>query len=335
MSIVVSIDCITYNQENYIGKALESFLMQKTKFDFEILVHDDASTDRTGDIIREYQDKYPNIIKPLFESENQYSKGGSKRISYTYNHSRANGKYVALCEGDDYWIDPYKLQKQVDFMESHPECSMCFHSAEVVDVTTQTKVGLIKPFNKTCILPKEILFLGGGHICPTSSLLYLKKMVDNPPEFFMKSPVGDHAYALLLSELGRIGYINEPMSVRNLWVPGSWNTIHHLDATAESEQTIKHLEGMIELLIAFNEFSKGKWEYKINKTIIVWKIIIVKLDGKEKLLENEQIKMRIKNLHSVDKLQFYIRCKFPKLFTVLVYAFRKFKKCFIHVETIN
>ena len=113
--ILVSICCITYNHEKYIRDAIEGFLMQKTDFPFEVLIHDDASTDGTADIIREYETKYPDIIKPIYQTENQYSKG--IKISATYNYPRAKGKYIALCEGDDYWIDPYKLQKQVDFLE--------------------------------------------------------------------------------------------------------------------------------------------------------------------------------------------------------------------------
>ena len=103
-------------------------MMQKTSFPFEVLIHDDASTDHTADIIREYEAKYPDIIKPVYQKENQYSK--KVRINSKYNFSRAQGKYIALCEGDDYWIDPLKLQTQFDFMESHPDCSMCFHNVE-------------------------------------------------------------------------------------------------------------------------------------------------------------------------------------------------------------
>jgi glycosyltransferase involved in cell wall biosynthesis len=116
---LVSICCITYNHEKYIQQCLEGFLIQKTTFLFEILIHDDASTDRTADIIREYETKYPDIIKPIYQTENQYSKGVI--VSAVYNWPRAKGKYIALCEGDDYWIDSYKLQKQVDFMEANPE----------------------------------------------------------------------------------------------------------------------------------------------------------------------------------------------------------------------
>lgn len=105
--------------------------MQKTTFRFEAIVHDDASTDGTADIIREYAERYPEIIKPIFETENQYSKhdGSLNRIV----GEKLVGKYVAMCEGDDYWTDESKLQKQVDYMESHSNCSLCFHKVNVLD----------------------------------------------------------------------------------------------------------------------------------------------------------------------------------------------------------
>ena len=104
---LVSISCITYNQAHFIRQCLDGFLMQKTTFSFEVLIHDDASTDGTTEIIREYESKYPEIIKPLYEKENQWTKG--RRGSAVFNYPRAKGKYIALCEGDDYWIDPLKL----------------------------------------------------------------------------------------------------------------------------------------------------------------------------------------------------------------------------------
>jgi len=100
---LVSICCLTYNHAPYIRDAIEGFLMQKTNFPVEILIHDDASTDGTADIIREYETRYPDIIKPIYQTENQYSKG--VKISWEYQFSRARGKYIALCEGDDYWTD--------------------------------------------------------------------------------------------------------------------------------------------------------------------------------------------------------------------------------------
>jgi len=124
---LVSICCIAYNQEQYIRETLDSFLKQQTSFPFEILIHDDASTDRTADIIREYAAKHPGIVKPLCQTENQHSKGIP--VGVTFNYPRAQGKYIALCEGDDFWTDPLKLQKQFDFMEANPEFALCCSDA--------------------------------------------------------------------------------------------------------------------------------------------------------------------------------------------------------------
>ncbi|MDR2410234.1 MAG: glycosyltransferase [Bacteroidales bacterium] len=123
MEPLVSVDCTTYNHATYIRQCLDGFVMQKTNFPIEIIVHDDASTDGTADIIREYEAKYPNLIKPIYQSENQYSKGVN--VWYTYVRPMMKGKYIAFCNGDDYWTDPLKLQKQVDFLESHSEYSLC------------------------------------------------------------------------------------------------------------------------------------------------------------------------------------------------------------------
>lgn len=123
--LMVTIQCLSYNHSAYIRQCLNGFVMQKTNFHFEVIVHDDASTDETAIIIQEYAEKYPQIIKPIFECENQFFKKDNSlwRIMSTHTH----GKYIAMCEGDDYWTDPYKLQKQVDFLESHPDYVMCSH----------------------------------------------------------------------------------------------------------------------------------------------------------------------------------------------------------------
>lgn len=133
--LMVSIRCLVYNHEPYLRQCLDGFVMQQTNFRFEAIVHDDASTDGSAAIIREYAAKYPDIIKPIYETENQYSKrdGSIRRIMNEHTH----GKYVAMCEGDDYWTDPLKLQKQVDFLESHPDFSMCTHRFHILEQGTQ------------------------------------------------------------------------------------------------------------------------------------------------------------------------------------------------------
>ena len=128
---LVVVWCLTYNQEDYIRDALDGFVMQQTSFPFEVIVHDDASTDGTTEIINDYAKKYPNIVKPMIETDNQWKKGGLKHIINILNEHHRRGKYIAFCEGDDFWTDKRKLQKQVDFLESHPDYSLCFHSAKI------------------------------------------------------------------------------------------------------------------------------------------------------------------------------------------------------------
>ena len=122
---LVTIRCLVYNHGPFLRQCLDGFVMQQTTFPFEAIVHDDASTDGSAAIIREYAEKYPDIIKPIYETENQYRKGTIGKIINAVMHP--DTKYIALCEGDDYWTDPNKLQLQVEFLESHPEFSLSVH----------------------------------------------------------------------------------------------------------------------------------------------------------------------------------------------------------------
>ena len=145
-SPLVTIQCLTYNHEPYIRQCLEGFVMQQTDFCFEVIVHDDASTDGTANIIREYEQKYPDIIKPIYEKENQYSKHDDSLIRIINEHTR--GKYIAFCEGDDYWIDSLKLQKQVDFLEEHHDYGAVYTDFEGYEQETGNR----KSMN---IVPKD------------------------------------------------------------------------------------------------------------------------------------------------------------------------------------
>lgn len=138
--IIVAIHCLVYNHEQYLRDCLNGFLMQRTNFRFVAIVHDDCSTDSSAVIIREYAEKYPDIFCPIYEKENQYQKSyGYSRLLKIMDEAiaAANAKYIAICEGDDYWTDPYKLQKQVDFMEAHPECTVTFHRYDILQQEEQ------------------------------------------------------------------------------------------------------------------------------------------------------------------------------------------------------
>jgi glycosyltransferase involved in cell wall biosynthesis len=134
-SPLVSVFMITYNHEKYIAQALNSVLMQKTSFDYEIVIGDDCSTDSTQKIIKDYVTKHPNKIKPIFQTVNV----GAMRNAYEFTLPECKGKYIATLEGDDYWTDPDKLQKQVDFLESNENYSVCFHHVIMVDAQGKPK----------------------------------------------------------------------------------------------------------------------------------------------------------------------------------------------------
>lgn len=136
---LVSVCTLTYNHMPYIRQCIEGVLMQRTTFPIELIVHDDASTDGTAGIIREYQERYPDIIISILQKENQYSK--HIPISATYVWPKIRGKYVAICEGDDYWTDPLKLQKQVDYLEAHPDCGLVYTFAQTREKILNGMVG--------------------------------------------------------------------------------------------------------------------------------------------------------------------------------------------------
>lgn len=136
---LVSISCLTYNHAQYLRECFDGILMQKTNFDFEVVVHDDASTDETKAIIEEYTQKHPDIFFPMYQEENQYSKG-VRGVMGKFNFPRCRGKYIAMCEGDDYWTDENKLQKQVDFLENNPDYSICWTNYVELDNTKNNKI---------------------------------------------------------------------------------------------------------------------------------------------------------------------------------------------------
>lgn len=204
--IKLTILCITYNHASYIRKALDGYLMQKTDFKFEIIINDDASNDGTTDIIREYTNKYPEIIKPIFHEENQYSKGPNPAITYWVPNM--NGKYIAVSEADDYWTDPNKLQIQVDFLDSHPDYIMCFHNAEVLSDKEEDR----HMYDHLESREYKGIEIYKKWTIPTCSVVYRNEL-NIPLDVYKDVYFGDIFLFLNLSERGRIYCINKKMAV--------------------------------------------------------------------------------------------------------------------------
>ena len=222
-AVTVSILCITYNHEQYLRDAINGFLMQETIYPFEVIIHDDASTDATANIAKEFANLYPNIIKLIIQKENQYSKGEpGSFLGFVFGY--ASGEYIALCEGDDYWTDPHKLQIQVDEMMSHPECDISFHPATRIEASgMHPPKEICNHANTTLVIPAEQVILNGGSYMPTAALMLKRNIFENMPDWFNRVPFGDYFIQCLASFNAGALYINRVMSVYRVNVPGSWS----------------------------------------------------------------------------------------------------------------
>lgn len=224
---LVAIRCITYNHEAYIRDALEGFVMQQTNFPFVAIVHDDASTDGTAAIIQEYEQKYPDIIKPIYETENQYSKrdGSIRRIMNAASEA-TGAKYYALCEGDDYWTDPLKLQKQVDFLEDHPDYSMVFGKAVVLSFT-ESSSSLFSHLESKEYTPIEIY---RRWTIPTASVLIRKEIFSSKMyadiSNYKKPVMGDISLFLICGFSGKIFCLDDTVCVYRRLSTGATTAIN-------------------------------------------------------------------------------------------------------------
>ena len=218
-SPLVSICCNTYNHENYIRQCLEGFAIQKTTFNFEILVHEDASTDQTANIVKEYEITNTQMLRCVYQTENQFRKQNTLTNVLL---PMALGKYIALCEGDDYWTDPYKLQKQVDFLEAHKEYSFCFHNSNVLNENEAPPIRKqqINGIDKDTFFTEDLI---RQWFIPTASMVFVKDRLEIP-DWFKNVQSGDIALALLLSLKGPAKYLDEVMSVYRLHPNGLSNT---------------------------------------------------------------------------------------------------------------
>ncbi len=320
--IKVSISCLTYNHADYIRQCLDGFIMQKTDYKFEVLVHDDASTDGTQDIIREYEEKYPDIIKPIYQTENQYSQGIN--IDHTFQWPRIKGKYVAYCEGDDYWIDEYKLQKQYDAMESHPNCALCVHKTEVIDYNSKSqsvwpnedKDSIFKYIINNTIksddFVKSICF-DGDYPFQTSSYFFKSELIKfdggDIPEFMKIACVGDVPIMLLASCFGDIFVLNEVMSVYRRFASGSWSerrrdSFDMYDAV--NDNTVLYFQ-------KFNEYSNYKYNDCINYNVAKMKYFKAIQHSNYKKVFDTELRIYVRSLPLKTQLHLSLLASFPKV----------------------
>ena len=267
--VMVSVLCTVYNHAPYLRQCLESLVTQETNFCYEVVVHDDASTDESASIIREYEAAYPEIIRPIYQTENQYSK--RIPINHTFTFPASRGKYIAVCEGDDYWCDTHKLQKQFDAMEANPQCTLCVHTVQGVDVEgvpngkrfpqVAPPDGIVRGRD----LIADVL-VGTAYPFQTSGYFYRKSLYwprREEIEFMFRVRTGDTARLLYLGHCGDIYFINDIMSCYRMNVTGSWSAKNKKDMSFR----IQSLREFNTFLAEYDVYTNGAYHEEVQAAI--------------------------------------------------------------------
>lgn len=277
----VSICCLTYNHEKYLKQCLDGFVNQKTSFDYEILVHEDASTDNTASILKEYEIKYPKLFKCIYQKENQFSK---QNTLVNILFEMAQGDYLALCEGDDFWTDPYKLQKQVDFLESNRSYNFSGHS---VDCTIPDAFNSKLKFKKTGRIPlKQLIYTNCIH---TSSFVF-RNLPRNEEffTFFNNTPLGDFPQLVYFSQDKGAYVFKESMSTYR-----TDNSASEWNGKLENKQRVDRKELVIKLMVSSSLFSPKAKKYLKRG-----------MDGKQPFIIDQSIKRLYRRVKKRIKMAF-------------------------------
>lgn len=320
---VVSVCIQTYNHQNYIAECIEGVLMQKTKFPIEILIGEDESPDGTRDICLEYAQKYPEKIRLFLHHRKNVMVINGKatgRFNFLWNITNAKGKYIALCEGDDYWTDPDKLQKQVDALEEYQNCDICFHPTMRLDDVTKTTKIEANYFDNTHVVEVEKVILGEGHFCPTASLLFRRELFQEIPPIFDTAPVGDYFIQVLGALKGGALYLNHCMSVYRTNTGIAWR-----DSVSQIEKKEIHTTYFNKSIDEFDDFLKGKYHmlFQQLKANSYSYIALVYLRNKQ--FENFKRNITISiNTYPTGTL-----------FTKLLYQFRNFPQLLFNIISLK
>ena len=317
--IMVSVLCAVYNQEDYVRTALESFVKQETDFAYEVIVNDDASTDGSANIIREFEQRYPDIIKGVYQTENLVS----RKISPTRDVlvPLSKGKYIALCEGDDYWVDTHKLQKQLDYMQAHPDCTFCFTNGMCEEQGEITRK--VIPWEKTCrVLSQEKYDLPAldalGYI-PTASFFFPRTAYENMPILKKGAFRGDTYLKLCMTEQGYAAYIPDVCVVYRYTRPGSITTRWHQSV----EEFAVWSERFVLLYRELDRVTDGKYHHLLEYNALWWEIKVLERKKDWKGMKDKRFRLLYKRGTARRRLRFFLLCRCSFLFQLINACRRK------------
>lgn len=289
--IRASVCCITYKQEQYIAQAIDSFLMQKTTFPFEIIIGEDCGGDGTLSILYEYQKRYPKLIKIITSEQNV---GANANLLRVFNAAR--GDYIAVCEGDDYWIDALKLKKQYDYLCSMPNVHICFTAAKTIDPNGRS--GIIANYaNINKLIPLSRVVRGGGALMPTASIFLNKSIVSKIPDWFETAPVGDIYLQIIASINAGAAYLPDVTTVYRLNSMGSWsesNLIQKKEICIHAN--LKTLDNYLSYADSLSEFGVDSSDVSFLKAVTKSDAAKLLLIGDVKNCELEELKEIILNI---------------------------------------
>ena len=316
---LVSVCVLVYNHKKYLEKCLDSILGQKTLFPFEVILHDDASYDGSQEVILHYAQKYPKQIIPILQSENQYSKDRCiHRIYREFLYPKVRGKYIAYCEGDDFWYSGHKLQKEVEILEEHVDCHMCLH---YVEVTNEQGVlcGWGYPQKKIAsgVLSSYQMMKGltDGYFFHTTSFMTrytdIKRLIEAVPDYYLIADVDDVPLLLYMGQLGNSYYINERLSCYRRNSHGSWTE----SQTGNKEKIIAHKWRMIRMYKAYDRFTDGIYHDLVTHWIRNERFMIAEYEHDYVELSKPYYKRYMKNR----SVSFIIRVKVGMIIQKLFY----------------
>ncbi len=316
-NVLVTIQCVTYNQEVYIRQCLEGLISQKTDFHFQILVHDDASTDGTAQIIRQYEQQYPQLIKGIYEEENLYSRGGFQAIMKVLSEN-SQGKYVAYCEGDDFWTDSYKLQKQVDVMEAH-QAVLCTHQVRSVREDGEKTERLLPKISESFVKDTKefipFLFSYGNSSCfvfQACSFLMKRDLMEFPggrPQFMELCDVGDVPVVLYLGANGTVAYLAEEMACYRLASKSSWSkSMRH-----DRKRVLRHEERMCSCFEEYKNYTEHRFDPWIDGNILKTRFNMLMQQGDYQKIMEEPYRSVWTSMPEEKKRIIWRHCRHPFL----------------------
>lgn len=316
---MVSVLCTAYNHQEYIAECLESFVKQKTDFQFEVLVNDDASTDSTAEIIRQYAEKYPDIIRPFYQEKNLYSRLKMPGLFAKVFYPEVKGKYIALCEGDDKWCDESKLQRQVDWLEAHHEYSACVHNTTLRFCGNESDDRLLISEEGDRDVEFSTVIKGMSFAFHTSSILARSEYIVEPPEFhFVAGSYGftDYAIGLWLTMNGKVRFIDRPMSMYRISSnPEAWSS----NLGRQYGKLKEFIEGECEMMRSMLPMLSGENSAYAESELILREYELYDITGQVDKLYTEPYRTVLKQKN----IKYRIKTLIKKLFPALHSYYRK------------